>query len=446
MSSVLIHNARILTLAEGSVPRRGAEARNLSVIERGYIWANGDTHTYGEGDPPAEAQEPSRICDDYAEAGFPRTHTIINAHGRVVMPAFIDAHTHACWAGNRLDEWDMKRSGASYLDILNAGGGIMSTVSATRNATDEELRMSLYQRARAMLAAGTCWAEVKSGYGLDGASEKRMLEAIDFVGNCLNPFMHLTPTALVGHAIDPEIPEFVERTINETLPAILEATDDHCLIDAYCEKGAWSVEDCRRLFEKAQEAGRLFRVHADQFNSLGMTPLAVEMGARSVDHLEASTEHDLKVLAESDTFGVMLPACGFHLDDRYANGRLFMDMGGALVIASNFNPGSAPCFSMPFVISLAVRHLGLTIEEAITACTINAAELLNADEPDVKLRCNPYGHLSPIGVHHDFIMLRHTDERMLAYEFGGDPVQLVVSDGRILKWTGDGVMRTIIRH
>jgi imidazolonepropionase len=445
MSSVLIHNARILTLAEGSVPRRGAEARNLSVIERGYIWADGDSHSYGEGDPPSEAREPAQISVDYAEAGYPNTHTIINAGGRVVMPAFVDAHTHACWAGNRLDEWDMKRAGASYLDILNAGGGIMSTVRATRAASDEELRMSLYKRARAMLSAGTCWAEVKSGYGLTCEPEERMLRAISEVDECVQPLMGIRSTALLGHAIDPDIPDFIDRTIYETLPAILEVVDYDCDIDAYCEEGAWSVDDCRRLFERVREEEYSFRVHADQFNSLGMTPLAVEMGARSVDHLEASTTRDLKALAESDTFGVMLPACGFHLDDRYANGRLFMDMGGALVIASNFNPGSAPCFSMPFIISLAVRKLGLTIEEAITACTINAAELLGPDEQNIESRINPCGHLTPIGVCHHFIMLSHTDERMLAYEFGGDPVQLVVSDGRILKWTGDDSTRTIIK-
>lgn len=443
--SLLIHNARILTLAEGAVPRRGAEARNLSVIEKGFLWADGDTHSYGEGGPPPEAMEPSDSPPSYDEAGYPNTHTIIDAGGRVVMPAFVDAHTHACWAGDRLDEWDMKRAGASYLDILNAGGGIMSTVRATRAASDEELRLSLYKRARDMLAAGTCWTEVKSGYGLTREPELRMLRAISEVRECMNPFMHITPTALLGHALDPDVPNFVDRTIHETLPAVIERFGSDFDVDAYCEVGAWSVDDCRRLFEAAIEEGCGFRVHADQFNSLGMTPLAVEMGARSVDHLEASTEHDLKALAESETFGVMLPVCGFQLDDRYANGRQFMDMGGALVIASNFNPGSASCYSMPFVISLAVRKLGLTIEEAITACTINAAQLLNPDESNVVSRINPYGHLTPIGVGHDFIMLRHTDERMLAYEFGGDPVQLVVSDGRILKWTGDDSTRTIIQ-
>lgn len=457
MSSVLIHNARILTLAEGAVPRRGAEARNLSVIERGYIWANGEILRYGEGTPPPEAFRPDDIEWSWTEPLDTRLHTVIDAHGRVVMPAFVDAHTHACWAGDRLDEWDMKRAGASYLDILNAGGGIMSTVRAVRAASEEQLRDLLYQRAWAMLAAGTCWAEVKSGYGLTAEHEAKMLRAIMDVMHAMSPSMVLTPTALLGHAIDPDVDGFVDQTIQETLPLLggnhsplkkhLRRPSDFD-VDAYCEEGSWSVTDCERLFSASRSEFEGFRVHADQFNSLGMTPLAVEMGARSVDHLEASTEEDLKILAESDTFGVMLPACGFHLDDRYANGRLFMDMGGALVIASNFNPGSAPCYSMPFVISLAVRKLGLTIEEAITACTINAADLLMPDESDTAERYpNHAGFLKQIGGGNGsyFIMLRHTDERMLAYEFGGDPVQLVVSDGRILKWTGDDSTRTIIK-
>ena len=440
MSSVLIHNARILTLAEGSVPRRGAEANNLSVIERGFIRLDGDcVSAIGEGEPAGELFEPSSSeCESHDD----RAHVTINAHGRVVMPAFIDAHTHACWAGDRLDEWDMKRAGKSYLDILNAGGGIMSTVRAVRGASEDDLSAALQIRAAAMANAGTLCAEVKTGYGLSTASERLMWNSINDAQASIDA-PSLYPTLLLGHAIDPDVPDFIDHTIHETLPTLCAEIETPGVVDAYCEEGAWSVEDCQRLFERAQSLDWSFRVHADQFNSLGMTPLAVEMGAISVDHLEASTEKDLKTLAESVTFGVMLPACAFHLDDRYAHGRLFMDMGGALVIASNWNPGSAPCFSMPFVISLAVRKLGLTVQEAITACTINAKALLNANDAFPGMRS--YGRLKENDCFAQFIMLRHTDERMLAYEFGGDPVQLVVSDGRILKWTGDDSTRTIIK-
>ena len=426
MSSVLIHNARILTLAQGSVPRRGAEARDLAVIERGHVLlSESETLNVAEGDPPAayltgEVQTGSEYKNT--------DHVVIDARGRVVMPAFIDAHTHACFAGDRLDEWDRKRAGASYLDILSSGGGIMSTVRAVRATTREELTTALLGRLDAMRSAGTTACEVKSGYGLRTDAELKMLRAIQAARQ--SGFERVVLTALLGHAIDPERPGFVDSVIDDTLPAVCEEFP-RITIDAYCEEGAWSVDDCRWLFEKAISLGHPFRVHADQFNSLGMTPIAVEMGARSVDHLEASTEVDLKILAESDTFGVMLPACGFHLDDRYANGRLFMDMGGALVVASNDNPGSAPCFSMPFVIALAVRKLGLSIEEAITSCTVNAAALLAADDATAT---DGFGQVRPGPGATSLLMLRHTDERMLAYEFGGDPIDLVIDRGRIVSW------------
>jgi len=431
VSSVLIHNARILTLAEGSIPRRGAEARNLSVIENGYLLL-GDTESVavGEGPPPSGALSGDAACHVDEESA---DHTVIDARGRVVMPAFVDAHTHACWAGDRLDEWDMKRRGASYLDILSAGGGIMSTVRAVRETACEPLARSLLERVHRMRREGSAACEVKSGYGLDTDTELKMLRAIHAARQ--GGLEHIAATALLGHAVDSQRPDFIQYTLEETLPAVSREFPG-VTIDAYCEEGAWSVEDCRRLFETARSLGHPFRVHADQFNSLGMTPIAVEMGARSVDHLEASTEADLKALAESDTYGVMLPATGFHLDGRYADGRLFMDMGGALVIASNYNPGSAPCSSMPFVISLAVRELGLTIEEAITACTCNPASLLGVADELGRIRRG-----APASV----VMLRHTDERGLAYEFGGDPVDLVIRQGQIVKWIGDDADRTIIR-
>ncbi len=464
--SILIHNARILTLKEGAIPRRGPEANDLSVIPHGYVLIGAlDVLQVRAGDAP-----PSLMRGDFERPKDDdpnEEHFVINAHGRVVMPAFVDAHTHACWAGNRLDEWDMKRAGVSYLDILNAGGGIMSTVRAVRNASEDELAHALEFRLRRMAWAGSTTVEVKTGYGLTPDAELKMMRAIR-IGSEAARFIPF-PTLLLGHALDPEMPHQVE-TIIDALPEFIEALfkhreatqtsgvlENYFCIDAYCEVGAWSVENCSRLFEASKSP---FRVHADQFNSLGMTPLAVEMGALSVDHLEASTNHDLKTLAESKTFGVMLPACGFHLDDRYANGRKFVDMGGALVIASNYNPGSAPCYSMPFIISLAVRKLGLTIEEAISACTVNARALLgherlndwDYDDPEYD---SPFlsdlgqivesNTIAPTNQLVNIIMLRHTDERMLAFEFAGDPVELVIANSRLIKWIGDDSDRTIIK-
>lgn len=422
--SVLIHNARIMTLAAGAIPRRGDAANELAVIERGYIRCAPESEdSKAPGAPGAQASaSPAGVITHLGEGDPPAALTKddgIDAMGRVVMPAFVDAHTHACWAAERLDEWDRKRAGASYLDILSEGGGIMSTVRAVRRADEETLIRNLDARLDVMHREGAGAVEVKSGYGLSAEHELKMVRAIAHAAECARGFV--TPTALLGHAIDPEQSNFVDRTIEETLPAIHEAFP-RITIDAYCEEGAWSVDECLRLFDRAASLGHPFRIHADQFNSFGMTPLAAERGARSVDHLEASSDADLRALAASETFGVMLPACGFHLDGRYADGRRFMDLGGALVIASNCNPGSAPTSSMPFIVALAVRRLGLTVAEAITACTVNAAALLG------RIRS---GVLAP-GMAADIILLRHRDERMLAFEVGGDPVDGVILNGAIV--------------
>lgn len=344
--------------------------------------------------------------------------TVIEAEGRVLMPGFVDAHTHALWAGDRLDEFELQQRGASYLEILAAGGGILSTVRAVRAASQAELTENLRRRLATMLLEGTTTVEVKSGYGLDTENELKMLRAIAAAAR--ESRTTVVPTALLGHAVDPNQPDFVDRTIEETLPAV-HAEFPHIPIDAYCEKGAWSVADCRRLFERARELGHPLRLHTDQFHALGGLDLALELGAKSADHLEATPRADLERLARSPTFGVMLPACDFHGNAPYADARAFLDAGGRLVLATNCNPGSSPTSSMPFVIALAVRKLGLSALEAITATTRTPAALLGfADR----------GTIAP-GKRADLILLRHHDERLLGYEIGGNPVDLVVCGGKI---------------
>ncbi|QYU67070.1 imidazolonepropionase [Leptolyngbya sp. 15MV] len=334
-------------------------------------------------------------------------HGIIDAAGRVLMPAFVDAHTHACFVGSRLDEWQQKLRGVPYLDILRAGGGIMATVRAVRDASQAQLTAALRERIDLARRSGTLTHEVKSGYGLSAEHELKMLRAIRDDPRAI-------PTALLGHAIDPDDPTFIDRTINDTLPAV-SAEFPGIPIDAYCETGAWSVNDTVRLLAAARALGHPIRVHADQFNSLGMIDQAIALGAASVDHLEASPTDALDRLAASSTFGVMLPVCGFHLDGRYANAQYFVRAGGALVLASNDNPGSAPSCSMPLVIALAVRHMGLSTAEAIAATTVNPAELLGLRDR---------GTIAP-GQRADLILLRHTDERRLAFEVDAHPIDRV---------------------
>ncbi|MBX3357485.1 MAG: imidazolonepropionase [Phycisphaeraceae bacterium] len=403
---IVIRNARVVT-TDGSDPaaRRGGEMSGLRVLPCARVWIKDGLIDSIDADPGEDSPEDWRDLD---------------AAGRVVMPAFIDCHTHACFAGDRLDEWEMKRRGAAYLDILRAGGGIMSTVRAVRAASQEQLAELLLVRLTAMLNHGTGTAEVKSGYGLTTGDELKMLRAIRDAG-ALWPGT-VVPTALLGHAIDPDQPDFVDRTIRETLPAV-SAEFPGITIDAFCEAGAWTLADTLRLFERALELGHPLRVHADQFNSLGLIGHAARLGLRSIDHLEASDARALTELAASGAAGVVLPCCGLHVDGRYADARSLIDRGGAVAVATNFNPGSAPCYAVPMAVALAVRFNRLTPAEAITATTANAAAILDFTDR---------GRLEA-GLRADIIMLRHRDERLLAHDFGDNPVDAVIVGGRIIR-------------
>ncbi len=419
-TALLIRDARVLRLSRGVRPRRGPQMSDLAVLDRGDVLIEGD-----------------KIVAVGQHLSHPPRARMIEGGGRVLMPGFVDCHTHACWAGDRLDEWGQRLAGASYLDILKSGGGIMSTVRAVRACTEEGLMARLRRRLATLLHLGSTTVEIKSGYGLTAGDEIKMLRAIERahapgsfplrrrpmrqVDEPL-PLPAVITTALLGHAIDPEVKDFVGHTIAHTLPAI-HTQFPNIPIDAYCETGAWSVPDTVRLLAHARKLGHPVRVHTDQFNDLGMVPQAVRLGAVSVDHLEASSKDTLDTLAASATFGVILPCCGLHLDGRYANMRRFVSAGGLLALATNLNPGSAPCPSMPLAIALAVRHCGITPAEAIIAVTVNPATLLGLSDR---------GTIAP-NQRADLILLKHTDERLLAFEFGDDPVDQVILAGRIVK-------------
>lgn len=359
-------------------------------------------------------------------AEVPAGARVIEARGRVLMPAFVDCHTHLCWAGDRLDEWDQKRRGASYLDILASGGGIMSTVRAVRAATQDELERGLASRLSWMLSEGTTRVEIKSGYGLSTEDELKMLRAIVAAG--ARWAGEVVPTACIGHALDPDIDRdlFIDRTITQTLDAV-HAEFPGIAIDAYCETGAWSLAECQRLFARAMSLGHPCRVHTDQFNELGLTEWALEQGFVSVDHLEATSPAVLERVAASSTMAVILPCSGFHVDGRYAEARTVLDLGGSVAIATNANPGSAPCVSMPMAISLAVRHCGLTPAEAILAATRGGASVLSSGE----------SRAMSLGARADLILLRHSDERELAHSFGGRAVCGVVCGGSLVRLDDD---------
>jgi imidazolonepropionase len=404
-----LRNARILTMARstssgqagGAEPRRGAALGELGVIPAGDVLVADDRIT---------AVGPGLTA--------PVDATVIEANGRVLLPGFVDCHTHACWAGDRMDEWAMKLRGVPYLEILKKGGGIHATVRAVREATQKQLAANLRDRLALMLREGTTTVEVKSGYGLTTEAELKMLRAIrraaaDWPGT-------VVPTALLGHAFEGDPDDYARMVVKEMLPEIAREFPD-ITVDAFCEKEAWSVEACVKLFEKAHKHHPI-RVHADQFNPLGMIPEAIRLFARSVDHLEASRKDDLVALAKSPTMGVILPCTGFHTDGRYARAGFFVDQGGAVALATNCNPGSSPVHSMPFALALAVRHCGLTPAEAIAAATVNAAAVLGLKDR---------GRIEA-GLRADLLLLHHKDERLLAYEVGGNPVDKVICGGVVV--------------
>lgn len=417
MTDFIIVNAKILTLTGSEIPRRQEEMNDLGVIEIGHILVrNGNIAHVGEGIPDED------LIKDNEEI------PVVDASSRIVMPAFVDCHTHCCWAGSRLDEFEMGLRGVPYLEILKEGGGIMSTVRAVREATQEDLSDELLGRMGLMASLGTTTLEIKSGYGLTTADELKMLRAIHDAS--LDVPQMIVGTFLGAHAIDPDQKNFAEIVINETLPAIAQEFPG-ITCDAYCEKGSWSVEETVALFERAIELDCPIRAHVDQFNPLGMLTKAVNMGARTVDHLETSTDEELKHLASSDTIAVLLPATGFCLNDAYARGREVIDFGCAVAIASNYNPGSAPCPSMPFTISLACRRLGFTPAEAITASTFNAACALGLQ--------NRIGSIE-VGKQADIQLLDCHDERELAWHIAAGSPLLVAIQGQIVHLLTDGEM------
>lgn len=408
--TLLIRHARVLTLAEkklelnadgGVRPRRGPALRELGVIPRGDVLVSDDGKISAVGN----------------ELVLPEGAETIEADGRVLMPGFVDCHTHACWAGDPLPDWEQQLNGLRPEEILKRGGGIHAIVRGVREATRKQLAASLRTRLDVMLRAGTTTVEVKSGYGLNIDNELKMLHAIqrvqqEWAGT-------VVPTALLGQAIEGDPATYTRMVVREMLPAVWHEFPG-ITVDAVCDADGWPLEACQRLFERAHKHALPLRVAADLYTSLGMIPEALKFFMRSVDHLEIAKKEDMLALAASNTFGVMTPATSFHLDRRYARAGAFAESGGLLALASNYNPLTAPTWSMPLVIALAVRYCGLTPAEAIVATTVNAAAALGLVDR---------GTIEP-GRRADLILLRHRDERLLAHELGGNPVDSVIVAGK----------------
>jgi imidazolonepropionase len=355
----------------------------------------------------------------------------IDASGRVVCPGFVDPHTHLVWMGDRAGEFEQRIAGATYLEIMAAGGGIMSTVRATRAASVEALVAETRPRLDRMLAHGATTVEVKTGYGLTTAAELRALEAIVTLDRA-HPAT-LVPTFLGAHAVPAEFkgqPDaYVDLLVDEMLPAVAEKSRTLGLArmpfcDVFCEDGAFDLAQSRRILEAAQALGFPLKIHVDEFAALGGTKLAVALGATSADHLVTTPPEDIALLGASNTVAVSLPCTPFGLGRHdYTPARAILEAGGVLALATDCNPGTAWNESMPFVIALACRYLQLTPKQALAAATLNAAFAVGLGDR--------VGSLTP-GYAADLLVLDVSDYRHLGYRFGTNPVALVVKAGDVV--------------
>ena len=393
--------AQLATPAGTHAPLRGSALRDVRVLEGAFILCEG-----GRLVATGEMRDLELPAGDLAE---------IDGRGLCAIPGLVDCHTHACFLGDRVDEFALRSSGASYEELHAAGGGIASTVRATRAGTEDELRAAVERHAAWMARCGTTTFEAKSGYGLDRHTELASLRAIASAGG--------VPTWLGAHAVPPEFADadaYIEFALAEVLP---EASEIAEAADVFLERDAFDARQARKYLEACAAAGLALRLHGDQFTERGAVPLAVELGARSIDHLEATGGDGVKALSASEVTAVLLPASALFLGRPMPPARELVDEGAAVALATDFNPGSAFCESLPLVCSLACVQMTMSPAESLSACTVNAAQVLG--------RADRIGRLAP-GFDADFVLLDAPDWRHFAYHLGGDVVASVVCKGEAL--------------
>jgi imidazolonepropionase len=414
---LLVHSAGQLCVvpAHDGGPQRGAALGDLGLIPDGALAVR---------DGRVIATGPSAALRARFQAEIE-----IDAGGRCVLPGFVDPHTHLPWMGDRAGEFEQRLAGATYMDIMNAGGGIMSTVRNTRRAGVDELVADNLPRLARMLRHGTTSAEAKTGYGLDTATELKQLDAIAALA--ASQPVELTATFLPAHAVPEayrgDTDGYVRLIVEEMLPAgadWMRARGVHLFCDVFCEEGVFDLDQTRRILEAAAALGYRLKVHADEFVGLGGTKLAVELGATSADHLVMTPEADISALGRGETLAVGLPGTPFGLAHReYTPAKAILAAGGALALATDLNPGTTWCESMQMVIALACRYMGLTQAQAIVAATLNAAFAIG--------RGHEVGSLAP-GYQADLILLDVNDYRQLGYRYGTNLVRTVIKRGRVV--------------
>ncbi len=415
-ADIVIMNANeVLTLGGASdAPKRGVQMDDLGIIQNGALAIKDGCIV----DIATNDEIHNRYVVDALET--------IDAGGKVVMPGFVDPHTHAVFGGSREKEFEQRLEGKSYLDILKEGGGILSTVRATRGLSIEELVTVSGSHVDKMLLHGTTTAEVKSGYGLNLDEELKILRAIERLSLDEGHPLEIVPTFLGAHAVPKEFAgdkEGYVAKILDMLPVVKQnGLARFC--DVFCDDGAFSVEDSRRILTRAKDVGLGIKLHACEFKDLGGAYLAAELGAVSVDHLDHVSEDGIKALAGGGTVGVLLPGVPFFLmQENEAPAGQMIEMGLPVALGTDFNPGSCPSVSMQIIVTLACLEMGLSPAQAISASTINAAHALGL--------ARYVGSLEP-GKKADVIVLDIPSHKHLPYQFGVNHVDTVIKAGKVV--------------
>jgi imidazolonepropionase len=413
MSDLLIHNLAEVATPTGNEPLRGREQGRV-LRSRGAEVVCRDGRILFIGSPDERR----------ATLGDLESARRLDGRNGTLVPGFVDPHTHLPWAGSREEEFAQRLAGKSYLEIAAAGGGILSTVRATRDASEERLVALVHERMDRMLACGTTTAEAKSGYGLSLLDELKQLRAIQRA--TADHAVDLVPTLLAAHEVPPEHRGARERWLDviceEIVPAVAEAGLAR-FSDVFCEQGVFSADESRRVLVAARDYGMAPRLHADEFVDSGGAELAAELGALSADHLIAISDRGIEAMAAAGTTAVLLPGTSFFLmKHHYAPARKLIEAGVPIALATDCNPGSSHTESMPMVFVLAVFELGLSIEEALTAATLNAACCLALGDE--------IGSIEP-GKRADLVLLDAPNLLHLAYHYGINPVRAVVKGGSV---------------
>ncbi len=416
---LIIHNAgQLVTCASGGKAKKGAAMRKLGIVENGAVAINeGVVVGVGRSDDILWQYKPAEKID---------------AGGQVVTPGFVECHTHIVYGGDRLNEFELRIAGASYLEIMEAGGGIVSTMRHTREAGTAELVERALGRLNQMLALGVTTCEIKTGYGLDTETELKMLRVIEELDKT-NP-VDLVPTFLAAHAFPPEYKEnqdeYVALVCEEMIPRAAQwYADSHFagkgtpfFIDVFCEKNAFSLEQSKRVLETGLRHGMRLKAHVDEFTNLGGARFAIENSATSIDHLDAISDEEISLLANSETVGVVTPAVNFNFGSaEFADARKMIDAGCAIALSTDFNPGSAPCPSLPNAMAIACRYQKLLPAEALSAATVNAAFAVGLGESIGSIEA---------GKQADLLILDTKNYRQLAYEFGGNLINKIIKNGK----------------